>query len=454
MQGCIGAACADITPMQDRIIMSVEAMHPALRHARALLRSLAVAGDPVPANIHPALGWRRAGLMHVTGQADRPGLVAPVALTAAADGALAALRAIAPNASLPNAGAVLLGERARLLGLERQGRTSANGSCHLIRARDGYFALNLPRRDDWELVPALLGENASSWDEIEPIAARHRRDDLVAQGRLLGLPIAPNDRMPVPDAPFVIHRRAKGRKRHAVPLVVDLSSLWAGPLAGSLLALIGGRVVKVESVRRPDGARSGDPRFFALLNAGKQCVALDFQDAGDRARLHDLVAAADIVIEGSRPRALAQIGIDADETARRGATWVSITAHGRDGAAADWIGFGDDAAIAGGLGSAMARGWNTPLFAGDAIADPLTGLVAALAAWGGWCLGGGLLIDVAMARVMAHGCGLHEAEPIELREWQIMAEADQVPLDCMRTAHRMARPLGADNAMLDVLIRS
>ena len=59
--------------------------------------------------------------MAVTGRVDGPGLVAPVALSAAADGALAALRAIAPGVALPETGALLLGERARLLGFSRQG---------------------------------------------------------------------------------------------------------------------------------------------------------------------------------------------------------------------------------------------------------------------------------------------------------------------------------------------
>ena len=39
------------------------------------------------------------------------------------------------------------------------------------------------------------------------------------------------------------------------PLVVDLSALWAGPLCAHLLGLAGARVVKVESLGRPDGAR-------------------------------------------------------------------------------------------------------------------------------------------------------------------------------------------------------
>ena len=38
-------------------------------------------------------------------------------------------------------------------------------------------------------------------------------------------------------------------------LVADLSSMWAGPLCGQILAAAGATVVKVESPGRPDGTR-------------------------------------------------------------------------------------------------------------------------------------------------------------------------------------------------------
>src|SRR5690606_1063075 len=46
--------------------------------------------------------------------------------------------------------------------------------------------------------------------------------------------------------------------------------------------------------------------------------------------------------------------------------------------------------------------------AGDAIADPLTGIMAALAAWRGWCCGGGRLLSLALAEVAA--CSLREEQ--------------------------------------------
>jgi crotonobetainyl-CoA:carnitine CoA-transferase CaiB-like acyl-CoA transferase len=82
-------------------------------------------------------------------------------------------------------------------------------------------------------------------------------------------------------------------------LVADLSSMWAGPLCGGLLAAAGATVVKVENPSRPDGTRSGEPAFFDWINRGKLSCAVDFDDELLRA----LLDTADIVIEGSARRA-------------------------------------------------------------------------------------------------------------------------------------------------------
>ncbi|MCF2525664.1 CoA transferase [Yinghuangia sp. KLBMP8922] len=182
------------------------------------------------------------------------------------------------------------------------------------------------------------------------------------------------------------------------PLVVDLSSLWAGPLCAHLLGLAGARVVKVESTRRPDGARSGPSDFYDLLHGGHESVAFDFTRPADLARLEAVLSLADVVIEASRPRALAQLGIDpaAVAAARPGQTWVSITAYGRTGPDANRPGFGDDVAFEAGLHDTAPDDPDTPTVHGDAIADPLTGVHAAVAAMSGLVTGGGAMFDVSM----------------------------------------------------------
>jgi crotonobetainyl-CoA:carnitine CoA-transferase CaiB-like acyl-CoA transferase len=196
---------------------------------------------------------------------------------------------------------------------------------------------------------------------------------------------------------------SRGVARDA-PRVVDLSGLWAGPLAAHLLWLAGADVVKVESRTRPDGMRANKD-FYALLNQGKASVVLDLADANDRHTLLCAIAAADIVIEAARPRALAQLGIDAAQIVRTtpGLVWLTITGHGAAGDAANWVGFGDDCAVSGGLSAALNAACGQTGFVGDAIGDPLTGLYAALVAWEAWAAGRGGRFGLSMSRVVA-GC--------------------------------------------------
>jgi crotonobetainyl-CoA:carnitine CoA-transferase CaiB-like acyl-CoA transferase len=179
--------------------------------------------------------------------------------------------------------------------------------------------------------------------------------------------------------------------------VVDLSAMWAGPLCASILGQAGGSVVKVEDPRRPDGARSGSPAFYELLHRGHESVVLDLRSPDFEA----LLRTADVVIEGSRPRALEQLGVDREAlAAETGCVWVSITARGLDGPDRNRAGFGDDCAVAGGL-VATDPDDGGPLFCGDALADPVTGILAAATALQALADGGPWIVDAGLARCAA-----------------------------------------------------
>jgi crotonobetainyl-CoA:carnitine CoA-transferase CaiB-like acyl-CoA transferase len=179
-------------------------------------------------------------------------------------------------------------------------------------------------------------------------------------------------------------------------------------VAARVLAAAGAAVTRVEDERRPDGARAA-PAFHQWLHAaGELTETLDLHSRAGRDRAAALIDEADVVIEGSRPRALEQLGLGpGDRPDRPGRVWLSVTGHGREGPSRDWVAFGDDAAVAGGL-----VGWDPagePVFAGDAIADPLTGLAGAVAVLRALDTGGGQLIDLAMSRVAAFGAKPPEA---------------------------------------------
>lgn len=333
-----------------------------------------------------------------------------IPLTGWADGQLRALAGETGASRIAAlSAATLVGERGANGGFVVAGRVSAGiGGSRLMRARDGgWFALTLLRAEDRALLPALfLGDvdDSAQPAAIEAAALRHDVADLVARGRLLGLPVASADETPASPPLDVIasgpHRR---RDPGAPPLVIDLSAIWAGPLAGHLLWLAGAEVVKVESPGRPDLIRRDDPATFDRINQGKASVLCDLAEPRQRAALVALIRRADVVIESSRLRALRQLGVDADALVREtpGLVWLSVTAHGLRGEAADWVGVGNDCGVAAGLSRAMARTGGAIGYVGDALPDPLTGIVAARAGWRAFRRGQARRIALSMTAITA-----------------------------------------------------
>lgn len=304
-------------------------------------------------------------------------------------------------------------DRTGHLPLDPPGRVSPNGACRLVRAADGWIAVNLAREEDRDLVPAWLGCDVGEdpWDLIETHAGRHARAALVEGATLLGLPAAAvGERVADSPQPTLI-RMAAGGRRHDPLTVVDLSVLWAGPMCGAILAAMGADVTKIESSRRPDPTRTSTPGFFDALNGAKTQLAFDLASPEGQRRLADEIAVADILITSARPRALPALGLEPAGlfAANPGLVWVAVTGHGWTGAAAQRVAFGDDAAAAGGLVRWEDR---EPRFLGDALADPVTGLAAAVGALSGLEQGGGVLVDVSLAASAAGAasvCGLAQA---------------------------------------------
>ncbi len=309
-------------------------------------------------------------------------------------------------------GAELLTGRAALLGLRPAGQLSAGGATRLLRAADGWCALTLSRTDDVAAVPALVeaDEVGDVWSDIAHWTRTRGAAQVVERAVLLDLPAARlGEAAAVPPRVSTCGTTMAPRTPAGL-LVVDLTSMWAGPLCGQLLARAGATVVKVESPSRPDGTRTGDVRFFDWMNSGKLSCAMDFDR--DRVDLEALLAGADVVLEGARPAALARRGLGPSRPGRPGRVWLRLSGYaGADGRPA----FGDDAAVAGGLVGRDDDGH--PVFVGDAIADPLTGLEAAAAVVASLARGGGELIAIAMSEVAATYAALpdgatEDADPV------------------------------------------
>ncbi len=369
----------------------------------------------------PVLGWAASGGMALTGHADGLPSLTPAAafwLLGQVTDELALATGTVGLSVRADPGELIAG-RAALAGFTRQGQVSAGGTSRLLRCADGWSGVTLSRADDVAAVPALLGllgldvpepaALADAWAALAAAALATSAPTLADGAQLLGIPAAALPPLPAIAAgaawpPWEVSRIAGvSSARLDGALVVDLSSMWAGPLCARLLGLGGARVVKVETPDRPDGARAGNRAFFDWLHAGHQSVVLDLRSASGRDSLGTLLAAADVVIEASRPRALEQLGLAPSQVRHRdGQVWLSITGYGR--ATPGRVAFGDDAAVGGGL-VALVPGpdgaGDEPVFCADAVADPLTGVCGALAVARSLADGGGQLIDLPMRAVAA-----------------------------------------------------
>jgi CoA-transferase family III len=274
---------------------------------------------------------------------------------------------------------------------------SPNQHCRLMEAADGWIAVNLARPEDREALPAWINCDATNapietlWNVISNAVRTSPTATLIAQAVLLGMPVAkvsPPSTLAGQLSPKLWDRpRAPGANRTAL----DLSALWAGPYCGALLAEAGFVVTKIESPVRPDPT-ANDVR----LNGRKRHHSLDLADPSLTAMIID----TDVLITSARPHALARLSLTEERlfALNPSLLWIAITAYGWSGEAALRVGFGDDCAAAAGL---LGLNAGKPVFLGDALADPITGIVAATETLEAVVNGKAGLVDVALAPTAA-----------------------------------------------------
>lgn len=122
--------------------------------------------------------------------------------------------------------------------------------------------------------------------------------------------------------------------------VVALEQAVAAPYCSGRLADAGARVIKVE---RPEGdfargydrAVQGESSYFVWINRGKESIALDLREAGDKQQLLALVAAADVFVQNLAPGATARMGFGSTELRARFRRLVTcdISGYGEAGPA-------------------------------------------------------------------------------------------------------------------------
>ena len=173
--------------------------------------------------------------------------------------------------------------------------------------------------DEWESAleqrPAAVAKCNSLAEWLESEQARVNElvtetdDPVLGRVSLLGAPVRIKA-----DAGEPRKGRRHGGEQGALAghRIVDLSSFWAGPLAARLLAELGAEVVKVE----PPGGEGGFqmmpvlPNIYVDGNRSKRGLVLDLKDPGDRARLCDLVAVSDVIVENAMAGVWERLGLD------------------------------------------------------------------------------------------------------------------------------------------------
>ncbi|WP_037765450.1 CaiB/BaiF CoA transferase family protein [Streptomyces sp. 142MFCol3.1] len=185
--------------------------------------------------------------------------------------------------------------------------------------------------------------------------------------------------------------RASARPERDGPLaglrVLDLATLFAGPLAATMLGDFGAEVIKVEHPAKPDPSRGHGPSkdgiglWWKLLGRNKHTITLDLSKRGGRATLLRLAATADVIVENFRPGTLEKwdLGWDELSAANPRLLLARVTAFGQFGPYAHRPGFGTLAEAMSGFAAVTGEPDAPPVLPPFGLADSIAGLATAYA---------------------------------------------------------------------------
>lgn len=183
--------------------------------------------------------------------------------------------------------------------------------------------------------------------------------------------------------------------------VLDLTRVWAGPLATRILGDLGADVIKIEAAwARGPATRSarlarlthlfpendaGDCPFnrnaaFNKMNRNKRSVTLELGEPEARRIFEALVERADVVCDNFSPRVMPKLGLDPDRLREinPGVIAVSMPGFGNSGPYRDRLAFGPLIESTMGLTSALGYRDGGPHRSGIAWPDPMTALHTAV----------------------------------------------------------------------------
>ncbi|GGA40379.1 CaiB/BaiF CoA transferase family protein [Pelagibacterium lentulum] len=307
---------------------------------------------------------------------------------------------------------------------------------------DPRFCEPVVRRQNWDALFALIQKQVVDWNaedlverlqQAQVIAAKAYRPSeqfanrhLNARGYwstlhgkrpVLGPPfsLSATPRVAVTDAPQLNDRQialewpkksqAQLKTGPSVPLsglrVIELTTAWAGPMAGRILGFFGAQCIHVESPNRvnswrlnkeasnpinfPDG-KPGDRPFdraflFNSQNINKLSCTLNLKTQEGRDALRKLVAQSDVLICNFRPGTLKKLGLDYDslKAIKSDIIVAELPAFGISGPMSGYAALGPTMEMATGMSAMIGYKDHRPETTGPSYMDPIGGFNAAAA---------------------------------------------------------------------------
>jgi len=161
--------------------------------------------------------------------------------------------------------------------------------------------------------------------------------------------------------------------------VLDFGQVYNGPYCGFLLAQAGARVIKIESLLgetlRGNNRKSNASYPFSLLNANKECLAINIKTDEGQQLVRALSKKVDIVMENFAPGTMDKYGIGAKVLRAQNSRliYASSTGYGEVGPYRDFLGMDITLQAMGGVMSITGDEDGPPMKTAAASIDFLAG---------------------------------------------------------------------------------
>jgi crotonobetainyl-CoA:carnitine CoA-transferase CaiB-like acyl-CoA transferase len=215
--------------------------------------------------------------------------------------------------------------------------------------------------------------------------------------------------------------------------VVELTTAWAGPMAGRILAFLGAEVIHVESATRLDTWRQHRQVFspfryprdgqgkrpwnrvaqFNSQNVNKLSLTLDLKLPGGRDVMLKLLAKSDVLLSNFTPGTLARLGLSYDDLTliRPDIIVAEMPAFGLAGPMAHGPAIGPTMEMAAGMASMIGYPGSPPITTGPTYPDPMGAFHGAAAVLTALLHrrrgGGGQHVEIPQVEAAMHFIGEH-----------------------------------------------